>query len=258
MVWSAAQIERVVREVLAELALEESKATPPPQAGEGRLLPSAPDSTTARCPPHGRKAESAQAGPPDGELILSRQVVTLADVAGRLEGVRRVLVPAGAVVTPAVRDELTRRGVALGCIAALAQAGQRLRLVMLVVARRFDPLPLAAALERQGVAVEQAQLDCLIAATDLLARELAQPGSLGLLLTRHTAAALCLANRRRMIRAILGREPVELAADAQAVGANLLVVDPDACSSAILLRMVREFCAQGVRDCPEALRRGLA
>lgn len=296
MVWSAAQIERVVREVLAELALEESKATPSPQAGEGgersapgesprhgatghlqtgrernppsppaslpagegRSLPSASASTNAWRAPRGWREESAQAGSPDGELILSRQVVTLADVGGRLEGVRRVLVPAGAVVTPAVRDELMRRKVALGCIAAQAQAGQRLRLVMLVVARRFDPLPLAAALERQGVAVEQAQLDCLIAATDRLARELAQPNSLGLLLTRHTAAALCLANRRRMIRAILGREPVELAADAQAVGANLLVVDPDACSAAVLLRMVREFCAQGVRDCPEALRRGLA
>ncbi len=236
MAWSTAQIERVVREVLAELALEEPKAAPLPQVGRG----------------------DACVAPTDGELVVARQVVTLGDVEGRLGAVRRILVPAGAVVTPAVRDELSRRGVALVFGAGPSQRADELRLVMIVVARRFDALPLAAAVQRQGVAVEHAQLDCLIAATDRMAEELARPATLGLLITRHTAIALCLANRHRGTRAILGREPVELASDGQAVGANLLVVDPYGSGLSVVVRLVQEFCAGGVRACPEALQRRLA
>jgi len=269
MTWSAAQIERVVREVLAELGLDGPNAAREPTAGDRgqrsdeHANPPARPADLNPCPSpketrENRSTESPQSQPQNGELVCARQVVCLGDLEGRLEGVRRLVVPAGAVVTPAVRDELARRGVALAYSAAEQRPEAGLRLAAIVVARRFDVAPLAAAVQRDGVAVEHAQLDCLIAATDRLARELAGGATLGLLVTRHTAMGLCLANRHRTIRAILGREPVELAADAQAVGANLLVVDPYGSGLSVLIRLVREFCAGGVRECPEALQRGLA
>ena len=48
-----------------------------------------------------------------GELRLSDRVVTLAALKDRLNNVSRVSVPAKAVVTPAVRDELNDRQIEL-------------------------------------------------------------------------------------------------------------------------------------------------
>ena len=47
------------------------------------------------------------------ELVVVERVVTLERIAGRLGGVRRVVVPPRAVVTPSVRDELRDRKIEL-------------------------------------------------------------------------------------------------------------------------------------------------
>lgn len=47
------------------------------------------------------------------DLILTERVITLRTVEGRLGGVQRLLVPAKAVVTPAVRDELKKHKIEL-------------------------------------------------------------------------------------------------------------------------------------------------
>jgi hypothetical protein len=60
-----------------------------------------------------RAADGHAAPPPAGELRLSDRVVTLAALQDRLASVRRVVVPARAVVTPAVRDELKQRQIEL-------------------------------------------------------------------------------------------------------------------------------------------------
>lgn len=51
--------------------------------------------------------------PAGGELRLSDRVVTLAALKDRLANVQRVVVPAKAVVTPAVQDELKARQIEL-------------------------------------------------------------------------------------------------------------------------------------------------
>ena len=82
-------VERVVREVLAEMGIA------PANSGEDG----------------GRKAEkSRDCGTGSSDLILTARVVTMAEVAGRLKAVRRLVVRQEAVVTPAVRDELLCRG----------------------------------------------------------------------------------------------------------------------------------------------------
>ena len=75
----------------------------------------------------------------------------MAEVAGRLEGVRRVVVSPQAIVTPSVRDELRRRDVALARTSpsGIAAAGQ-LRLEFVVACKRFDAAPLVGRPGRRG------------------------------------------------------------------------------------------------------------
>jgi hypothetical protein len=241
-------IDRLVREVLAQLgagATGDSSA-----ADEGRERNDKAGAGVAQSHAGTEKA--------DGEFVLSCRVVTVSEVAGRLGTMRRLVVPARAVVTPAVRDELRRRDIRLVYAApAPAAAGYTVRLCLLSVGRPFEPAPLAAALAAEGVEMQAGALDCLLAATDRLALEVVQEGTLGLLLTEHTAAALCLANRRRGVRAILGADAAAVAAAAAAVGANLLVVDPAATGSFPLKQMAAEFCRGGTRRCPEVFRERL-
>jgi hypothetical protein len=47
------------------------------------------------------------------ELTLAERVVTMRSIEGKLQGIARLVVPARAVVTPAVRDELKSRQIEL-------------------------------------------------------------------------------------------------------------------------------------------------
>jgi len=226
-------IDRIVREVLAELA----------RAPEGAATAEKSDAP-------------ARSGPPtDGELVISCRVVTLSEVADRLDATRRLVVPPKAVITPAVRDELQRRNITIEFADADAKrpAGS-LRVVLIAAGQGIDPTPLVAALRREGLNLEEETSDCLIAATDRLAAEVSKPDTLGVLLTRHTAAALCLANRHRGVRAVSGSDARAVSTAAASVGANLLVLDPAAGSLPQLKQIVGEFTRGGVRPCPEVFQ----
>lgn len=62
-----------------------------------------------------QNAEIAHAAPSEAVLRLAERVVTAQALARRLDGVVRVETPARAIVTPAARDLLRERGVALWC-----------------------------------------------------------------------------------------------------------------------------------------------
>ncbi len=243
-------IDRVVREVLADLGAGPAEGAP---GGTGSLSGSADG---------GSRGEAPAGKPPvapGGELILTARVVTLSEVEGRLGAVRRLVVPPQAVITPAVRDELIRKNVSLAYAPpAAARATAPVRLVLVAAGSRVDPAPLVAALSNEGIEVQEHRSDCLIAATDQLADEIAKPDTLGLLLTRHTAAGLCLANRLRGVRAVSGADAGAASAAAASVGANLLVVDPGTLSLFQLKHIVTEFCRAGTRQCPEVFKERLA
>jgi hypothetical protein len=234
------EIERVVRQVLAELGL----------ASNG-------DSAASKPAGAGRSNDE-----PDGsrELVLAGRVVTLAEVAGRLEGICRLVVPARAVVTPAVRDDLRRRGILLAFASACGEkvsAGSEIKLVVAAVGESFDLEPLTEMLGGEGVEVSAAEYKCLIRAADELGRRLARSDTLGMLITKHTAAGLCLANRRPGVRAVLGVDATTAASDVAAVGANLLVVDPLIAGPLQLKQMASRFCRGGPAVCPEVFRERL-
>ncbi len=255
MATGSTEIERLVREVLAELA-----AARQPAAAEKPAPP-----TVVPLPVDPSPAAAADSnvdgnvdGDNDGELTVDARVVTMNEVSGRLAGLRRLVVSPEAVVTPAVRDELRRRNVILAReVPPRRAAGGALRLVLIVNGKGFDAAPLVDVLGRDGVAVEQQAVDCLIAATDRLAAEVVKASTLGVLVTPHWAAGLCLANRRPGVRAVPGFEASAAAAATAAVGANVLVLDPNSGTMFQWKQMLSEFCRGGVRPCPEVFHKRL-
>ena len=242
-------IERVVREVLAELQERfEPGAVVPPSAEKA--------ATPQPVPQASPKAEKPASKP--NELVVDCRVVALAELDGRLDAIRRLVVPRGAVVTPAVRDELDRRRIALSFATEEEETnGLAVRLVMVNTSSRFDPSPVAAALGKNAVRVEQHTSNCLIASTDLLAQSVHEPDTLGVLLSRHTAMSVCLANRHEGVRAVLATDVAETPALVAEVGANLLIVNHRTTPVFAMQRMLAEFAQGGFRPCPEVLRERL-
>jgi len=234
MVEQPSQIERIVLEVLAEMGLAPGTGS---QAGRG----------------------AAPTGRAEGDLVIERRVVSLAELPAKLEGVRRVVVPPGAVVTPSVRDVLHRNKLSLAFgTPPVAPAAGSVRAVVVTAGSRYNPDPLLRALGGEGFAVDARRTDCLIAATDQLTAELRADRTLGVLLTRHAAAALCLANRLAGVRAVQAITVEGLAADADAVGANLVVIDPFAQGFVPTRQMIVSFIRGGVRPCPEVFQQRLS
>ena len=235
---STINIERVVREVLAELGV-----APLPASIAPAPIPAPPPA------PPARPAVS------ENELVVTSRVVTMVDILGRLNGARRLVVAPDAIVTPAVRDELLRRGVALAHADSCGgRPVESTRLVIMTAGTAFDSAALAAGLARDKLLVERCESECLVAAVDQLAAEIAGGDTLCVLLTPHTAAGLCLANRLRGVRAVTGSDAPAVATASAAVGANLLVVDPLAGTFFQAKQIVAEFCRCRARPCPEVFQ----
>lgn len=244
----AYEVELVVREVLAQLA-----AAPEPQKPKC----AAPSPSTPCKEPVVAKSEPAPADQPN-TLSVAARVVTMNDVFGRLDSIRRLVVSRQSVVTPAVRDELLRRGIALEHADSPNDRPAPVRLTLITTGTDFDPTSLVAALAREGFQVERSALDCLIASVDALAAEVSKHDTLGVLITSHAAAGLCLANRLAGVRAVAGADAPAIAAASAAVGANLLIANPRTGSFFQLKQAITEFARAGVRSCPEVFRKKLA
>ena len=233
-------IERIVREVVAQW-----------RAGPSTAVATAPPAP-ADAPPEVSPAAR------DGEVFVDCRVVTLQQVAGRLAGAKHLVVPKGALVTPSVRDELRRKGVALvrQTSPGNGQTGKT-RVLLVAGPSGHDPAAAVQALSEEGFDVRMESSSCLVAATDKLAAAVASGQTIGLLWTRHAAVGLCLANRHAAVRAVLATGVAATATAVSAVGANVLVIDPAIGTAYENKQILREFCVGGIRQCPEALRERL-
>jgi hypothetical protein len=209
---------------------------------------------TAATPPAGGGAALAEE---PGTLRLNDRVVSLALIGERLAGIRRLCVPAGAVVTPAVRDELRRRQIELTYAAAADAAGARRLLLVGAADGGYDrPAALRAIAAEAGGAEELGSRGLEPLVRDL-AQRIAASTKPAVLLTDQPLAAVCLANRQRGVRAVWGESLRTVDRAADSLGANLLVLDPAAQGVAELRSLVRRFL-QGSHDCPAPWTAALA
>lgn len=198
------------------------------------------------------------------ELSVDARVVTLsavADASARLDGVRRLTVPRKAIVTPAVRDLLRERKIELafganGSEKSNASGGKssKLRMVVGAAGANWPQLDvLMKLLARSPMAVELIPPAGLTEMIDELAKQLAAAATVGVLLTAELAAAACLANRLKGVRAMAVGDAGTLAglsASARAIGANLLIIDPTGRSPFAIKPWIERFCQGAPRACP--------
>ena len=234
-------IERIVREVLADLGAAPASAE---QNNAGEALPPTAD---------------IRFDAPADVLVLTERVVTLAHLGSTKPTVRRLVVPEGAVITPAVRDELRRRGMTLEHGSEQqGMSADTCELSVWNVSKRYDPSPLMATLRREGVPAGVKSSTCLVATTDALAHTIRRSDTVALILTREPSAALCLANRHTGVRAVVGFDARQVAADLAAVGGNVLAIDWATHTLFQIKQMASELCRGAPRACPEDLKERLA
>ncbi len=251
MVQTIADIERIVREVLADLGLSLQPAcagTPAEDAAEAKEAEQTP----------GRDAQPLPPARPAGDMVITDRVVTLAGVGDQLGAARRLVVRPRAVVTPAVRDELRRRNITLVVEEPEESAPGAGRVALTVLGPRIDPAPLVDELTRLGMTVDLQRFDCLIRATNDMAARLASAAAAGVLLCNYGAVAMCLANRHKGVRAVLATDESRTASDIVSVGANMVVAEPRRMAPDAMQRILTAFCRQGPGKCPEELRERLA
>ncbi len=275
-------VEQIVREVMSRLALERAVAAPADRApaaavkdGEAAACSAAAERSSSQAASSGGRDAARTDGrqqavelPPasvgggadrsNDQLYVPGKVVALADLADHLDRVRCVSVTSGAVVTPAVRDELQRRGIALryvsgggsgACETPIIAAELSVQLV--IHQGCFDERALRT-LRIDGASIAVASSECVIEACDAAARAVLERQALAVVMTRYAAAALCLANRTPQVRAVAARDSAELKSAMSMVGANVVVIDPDAVGSFIAGRLLREVAVIGRRACPRA------
>ncbi len=186
--------------------------------------------------------------------MVTNKVISFQTLEGRLEGVARLIVPRGAVFTPAARDELRKRNVAVASAVVAQPEGTRGALVLGIAETKFEPAVLIDMCSTDAVTFERLSHMELIRVVDEICQEVVRGGKLGVLLTSQTAAALCLANRWPGVRAALGGS-VQVVNDAvKSLAGNLLVIEPSGKSLFELRQMIRAWTRGGPRSCPAELR----
>ncbi|MGQ9504313.1 MAG: hypothetical protein ACUVQR_05345 [Thermogutta sp.] len=261
-------IERIVREVLAALSSGSSSALRGTVEASSRQEPAGMEQDQVRQKSGVDNGQSTRGlarvySARNGELTLTNKVVTVASLENRLEGIKHVVLPPGALITPAAQDMLAEKGIKVfyGRPAADAQHDSKAGLAaaetvsIILVTRSISPQQLDNLLRPEGIIAEFESLDCLVRASDRLA-EVCRSGKLAVVVTRDVPAEVCLANRHAGVRAIGGRVGIDVAAETASVGANALVADVSAGLFAVK-RMIVGF-VRATHECPERWRERLA
>ncbi len=251
-------LERIVREVTRRL--REMPEFASSFADSAASIPSDETNAEVSAPTTGLAPSPTSVPAATGVVRLAALVVTLAEVTGRLEGAREVVIGPRAILTPAVRDLLIQRRIALTRTAAETRvaSGPAILLVAGWAMIGHEPERYWQQLERLGMETRQVDGSSLPDILQEMATRLAGGACQGMLLTDQTAATLCLANRHPGVRAILATGVNTVRGDIEAVGANLLVVSPRGLTAYQLGSLAREFCQAGARPCPENYRKWLS
>lgn len=195
-------------------------------------------------------------------------------------------VPRRAVITPLARDEFRKRGITLLCDEIISmdspdktiiKNGSNVKTGLINSAVLQNDLsgsdrPIVLAFhdlvinpflkgmtERLSLRnrLTVFQKSCIMETTSALALELQNSEKAALLLTNHPSLALMLANRRKEIRAVLGRSVEELKTELKLTGPNLLILDPAKCGAWQLQQMIDWFLEKGPFVPPAFIQKAL-
>ncbi|MCA9134444.1 MAG: hypothetical protein KDA45_14845 [Planctomycetales bacterium] len=215
------EMETIVRVVVERLRSLNLAPAPRPTAGSDQPLPAASASDSAT-------------------LRLDHKVIALADLQGHWASIKTLQVDARAVVTPAVRDELRSRGIALqrNSIAARAagnSSGPRPLLVLAPAAKQatlLRPLQTLATLAASG--------DCA-ADLDVLHHHFRGSAAYAIWCTSRPFAASRAAATQASLSAVLLPSIDDLARAIEEASPNTFILDDRRWSSASLGHLARHW-----------------
>jgi len=251
-------IDAIVREVVARLVA--AAAAPSTPAASTPVSTSVPPASSKSPVPTAGPARSAPAAT---DLALTESVVTVASLASRVtSNIRRLVVSPRAVVTPSARDWLRNRSIELtrASETAIANATAKPATVGKLYLHSTSPNSQMRSWS-QRIVDSGWEVESLVpcpahqAAAELSA-VLGPRNRLGLLLTRETLTAVCLANRHANVRAAEVSTVDAARTAVLQIHANLLIVDPVRSGEFGLRRIVQEFLRVGPRDAPAQWRGG--
>ena len=185
-----------------------------------------------------------------GSLELRDKVITLSTLEKQLSGVRKVTVARGAIVTPAVMDELKDREIELvrcsnmngKAIAGTHRAAAKTREHFAIVVAQDNCSIDINALEKQLPSAQfvRAESNSLESTLETIAASTSQ-GQLAVLLTNTPSSAVIAANRNPQIRAAVGFNFPAVRRAVDEAGANLLAIDPSGRSNTQVVGLINEF-----------------
>jgi hypothetical protein len=175
-------------------------------------------------------------------VALTDKVVTLAVLERLPAGTARVVVAAGAVVTPSAREHAHDTGIEIvrGTAAPASPAASR-PFIIAHAECGSDAAARCASLARVIPAAQQLPATGLADVVAAIATHASRDGARAILLAGRPAVAVVLANRSASLRAVTARDAAGLLAAAVECSANLLVVDPKAFSAVALDRVCGDF-----------------
>ena len=228
---SPAEIDRLVREVLGRLQGEmRAETTATPKASQPK-----PDSNSG----------------PKSSLVLRQRVIALADVEGRVELGASVAVPLAAVITPSARDFLKQQRARLERVETnndkTSSPPNRRTLSLVVGGERIAAEPLRRIIEQAGLSVQSMPFTGVTGSIAEVADAVALGGNLGVMVTTEVAVAVCLANRRRGVRAGAVTDVADIETAINSIAMNLMIVSAAGRTTWQLQRMVQGFCTLAAR-----------
>lgn len=176
-----------------------------------------------------------------GELWLSERLVTLAALKDKLPGIKTIVVPRRAIITPAARDEIKTRNITLEYSDNTNNQTVSGRKLLFAVTTNYSAAALLKRAASANIKVEKVDAANWSEAVRQMTEQLQGKQMVGVILTAEPAAAACLANRNAAIRAAVVSDPRSANDAIDSLGANLLAIDPAAMSLYTLENILKEY-----------------
>lgn len=194
-----------------------------------------------------RRLALLSAEPKTADLpTLSDKVITL-ETLKKHAGSSELAVTTKAIVTPAARDELKRRGIRLirqdatnkpTANATNPSPASKNRLLAANIGADYQPKMLAQLLSGDGASLEQHPANALETVVLEHGKRVASEKCKAIWFTSQPAHAVCLANRQSGVWAVVGSDVESLTAALKHTAINVLAIDPRKKSQYLLRQML--------------------